>query len=268
MTKKAGLILFLFFSALPLPLTFAETKAVTVNLQGEVFVLRQDQKIPATESLSLQEGDQIITEKGQVDVVCNDRWAYRMMAGAETSIDKLQVHYTRIGFAKGDALFHVVSISKEGKENVKESQFEISTPTAVAAVRGTQFWGRISPQSKSSAGAFAVQEGMLEVYLKSLEISFTLNSDQALDIPAGFEIPAMRSATEAEKNAMKKIDEIPLFIIKANLEKELALLTSLENLSHQTKNKTSTQKLPMTSTLTSTAISKSPSSNDSIKSGA
>ena len=226
----------IFFSILvclfPTPLTAAELKVAIAKFEGIVSVERGKEKIEAKEGLPIKDQDRIIVGRGKVDVLCNDRWGFRLLDQTDAGFF-LNEKGVRIDLAKGNALFRI------NPEAPKKETFEVSTPTSIAAVRGTEFWGFVNPMGSSSAGTFAVKEGGVDVYLKNLEVSLTLTPAQALDLPQGFQIPSVRSATEMEMKAMDQIDEIPIFMLKANIAEELDVLSQLEGLTKKKESESS-----------------------------
>lgn len=82
------------------------------------------------------------------------------------------------------------------------------TPTAVAAVRGTQFWGRVNPADQP--GIFAVREGSVEITVRATNESVTVEAGRAVVIAPGGESIEERAAAEGELGAMEQIDEINL----------------------------------------------------------
>ena len=218
------LFLLIFFGGFS-QVSFAEGKVVAVNVQGSVQISQNGNQQALKENNQLSSSDKILTsEKTQVDLVCNDRWVLRILPNTELLLSKLGDFETQIDLQKGEALFYVA-------EN-KVRKFEVITPTAAATVRGqTKFWGKVMPQNKLSSGVFGVREGILEVHLRALEFDVTLNEGQAVDLPTGFQFPALRELKEVEKNTMQKIDEIPTLLLKANIENELYVLNQLNDLS-------------------------------------
>ncbi|HXV18743.1 MAG TPA: FecR domain-containing protein, partial [Candidatus Omnitrophota bacterium] len=91
-----------------------------------------------------------------------------------------------------------------------QSSFKVETPTAIAAVRGTQFWGRVEASlPENPVTTFAVRQGTVEIFAKSVEKTFTLEAGQALDIPAvETTVPVIRPALEGEMAAMAQADSI------------------------------------------------------------
>ena len=109
---------------------------------------------------------------------------------------------------------HLKIMSGNAVLNLKKlspaSTFKVETPTAVAAVRGTQFWGRVDLQKADNpVTTFAVREGIVTVMVKNAGKLFYLKKGQALDIPKNTSIaPSIRPALDAEMEAMKQASAI------------------------------------------------------------
>ena len=225
--------LFLFLIQIPRIMFADSPRIIAHQVQGSVKVQRKEELILVHEGTRFQENDKVMTEKdGYVDVIANEQWGMRLLPSSESLLVQVQNQQTKLELASGDFLFNVRPLGKEEK-------FEVETPTAVLAVRGTKFWGRITPKNVLSAGSFAVKEGIIEVTLKELKIPVTLAEDQAVDLPVGYAFPEVRSVSENEKADMKKIDSIPLFLLKANIGDQLALLQDLKKLKKPAQDKPS-----------------------------
>ncbi|EMG10215.1 sigma factor regulatory protein, FecR/PupR domain protein [Leptospira interrogans serovar Icterohaemorrhagiae str. Verdun HP] len=82
----------------------------------------------------------------------------------------------------------------------------VHTPTVVAAVRGTQFWGRVN--GKDETGTFAVREGAVEITRKSDNAKVLIEAGQALDLKPGDRDLKVRVAAKEELAAMEQIDQM------------------------------------------------------------
>ncbi len=105
--------------------------------------------------------------------------------------------------SKGNAILNLEKLPKG-------TSFQVETPTAIAAVRGTQFWGRVNPENPNNPiTTFAVRRGQVEVLAKSEGKKFILEAGQALDVPKDSEKPAaMRKALDEEMAAMAQADDV------------------------------------------------------------
>ncbi|MSR78227.1 MAG: hypothetical protein EXS63_08415 [Candidatus Omnitrophica bacterium] len=201
------------------------------KVTGDVTIVRGELTLKADNGTSFLEKDKIITgNDGSVDIVANDQWGIRIMPLTEAVLVLAQERETHIEMLSGDILFSIRPLGKDEK-------FTVETPTASLAVHSTKFWGRVTPKNVLSAGTVALKEGTVEIQLKELEIPITLNEGEATDLPVGYAFAEVRTASEYETALMEKIDEIPLFLMKANIGHQLDLLRNLDRLSKASKAK-------------------------------
>ena len=142
---------------LPTPATLA----TLTLMEGDVKVERQGKVIPAGEGQSLLDKDKLLTAKGRAEIQFTDGTTLR--ASEET----------RVGIAqgpKGSGLLRTVELTlgnlwfKVNKATqVVDSGTEFLTPTAVAAVRGTE--GEIGVAADGHS-QFALSTGALDVRSK------------------------------------------------------------------------------------------------------
>lgn len=88
----------------------------------------------------------------------------------------------------------------------KGQSLKVSTPTVVAAVRGTEFWGQVNKET--TTGTFAVRDGAVEIIRKSDNSSIIIEKGQALDIDPKAKDWKVRPAKQGELDAMAQIDQI------------------------------------------------------------
>lgn len=201
LTKTAvGLALSL---TLVLPAARAAEKAFISRLQGEAVIERGSEPIPASVGAPCQTGDVLRSGPGcTVDVTLNDQAGCRLLPESSFRIESAEAAATHLRLESGNAILNLDKLPSG-------STFQVETPTAVAAVRGTQFWGRVdSGQSASPVTTFAVREGTVEILAKGSGQTFTLQAGQALDIPQGADIPAVRAALVDEMSAMEQASSI------------------------------------------------------------
>jgi hypothetical protein len=157
----------------------SEASQIRVNaIKGEASVIRADQTLPIKAGDTLQQGDLIRTaSSGTVDLVVNNVAGYRALPDSESSILNADPKDTSLGVSKGKIVINLSKLSKD-------SSFQVKTPTAIAAVRGTQFSCAANPGDAGSS--FAVREGSVEVQTLSTGQSVMLNEGFALDVPLDF----------------------------------------------------------------------------------
>ena len=150
MTFPRRLLLAALALALAAPAVRAQD-AVLKELSGKVLVKAKGKRtfVPAAAGDGVSFGDQVETLRGAVvHVVFNDGAAVLVK---ENSLFGLQgsARRTVLGFPFGEFL-----IGLKRKLADKES-FKVQTPTAVAAVRGTLFWGKSDVDEGTDYACFA-----------------------------------------------------------------------------------------------------------------
>ncbi|HMU85040.1 MAG TPA: FecR domain-containing protein [Leptospiraceae bacterium] len=127
------------------PSEAAKTSMLIVFVTGDAFVVSQNKpEVPATVGMIVRENDVIRTESGSVDLQTVHGNAVRIRE--MTTLTVAAIHSkgeTKLGLKNGAVLAKVQKASKE-------ESFIISTPTAVAGVRGTTFSVEIGPDARSS----------------------------------------------------------------------------------------------------------------------
>ena len=190
-------------------------QVVVSNVQGSPMILRNGQPIPATAGMACQKYDVLKTTEGcVVDISVNNLAGCRILPSSECAIMETKEESMHLKIKNGNAVFHV------GKLGAKSS-FKVETPTAIAAVRGTQFWGRVDLQRSyanqkvastvviNPVTTFAVREGVVEVHPNPIGEKFTLQPGQALDIPKDVSVsPSIRPALAEEMQAMEQASTI------------------------------------------------------------
>jgi ferric-dicitrate binding protein FerR (iron transport regulator) len=124
----------------------------------------------------------------------------RLLGGTTVDLASVTDDHMHFTFTVGDILM------KAGKLGGR--MLMVETPTAVASIRGTQFWGQV--RKEGQAGTFAVREGAIEITFIKTGEKVLLETGDALDYSADQKRLAKRSAKEAELGAMKQIDEIKI----------------------------------------------------------
>ena len=194
-------------TALP---AFSETSEVVVsNVQGDVQIQRGTTMMPVTAGMTCQQGDIVKTGANcSADVTMNKLAGVRLLASSSGTITSSEKESMMVTINSGNAILNLNKLPKD-------STFKVETPTAIAAVRGTQFWGRVGDQKFEGAGlpkpytTFAVRQGSVEILAKNANKQFTLQPGEALDIPQeAEELPGIRKALPEEMKAMEQADSI------------------------------------------------------------
>lgn len=184
---------------------FAATEGCTVNqVMGQVQVIRDGQLTDVSAKDILKKGDILqASENGTVDMSMNELAGCRLLAGSRVKIDGWKLENMALSVEKGNVILNLQKLPKE-------SSFKVETPTAVAVVRGTQFWGRVDDtKTDSPVTTFAVREGVVEITDKATSQTFSVEKGKALDLPKdSAQAPVIREALPGEMQAMEQADAI------------------------------------------------------------
>lgn len=196
-------ILFILGSFCAFSYTASEKITVT-EISGAPEIIRQGQSMPASLGMTCQKNDQLkTTPQCSMDVALNGMAGCRVLPSSEVLIADASQNSMNIKVANGNVILNLQKLPKE-------STFKVETPTAIASVRGTQFWGRVDLQkAENPVTTFAVREGTVEILAKSLNKTFMVEKGSALDIPKDASVaPAIRAALPGELQAMEQADKI------------------------------------------------------------
>lgn len=142
-TRKAGLLAVLMLS-LTVAFAFncgeqkpseAQRSMIIVFASGNAMIVREGKEVPAKVGMVVNENDVLKTTNGTVDLQTKNGSAVRIRNYTTVTISKLYGEGsadTRLSMQHGGLLANVKR--KSGKEN-----FTVTTPTAIAGVRGTTF---------------------------------------------------------------------------------------------------------------------------------
>ena len=179
-------------SALSLPRAMAaEYYCEVMTLKGAAFVTSIDSVRKAMKQGDLLKiGDLVEVEKdGQVDLAFDKEWSNITRIWESSRVKIKSIYPTGLGLDRGDVF------AKLGKLP-KGTTFEIQTPTAIAAVRGTEFLTSVSEKGLTSVVS----------YQHSVEV-FNLDSNGGLG--------AHVIVRELEKTTVPRINEPPAPPVKA-----------------------------------------------------
>lgn len=198
--KRTICSFFLIFGALTSAAFAAEARVLKVS--GDAFVAAEDGIARIEEGRICKAGDMLMTRPGaSIDVILDGVAVCRMLPGTTAALAPTRGGRTQILIAEGDVVFNVRKLP-EG------AQFLVDTPTAVAAVRGTQFWGRVAGGPDAARTTFAVKEGVVNIAPKASDVSIDLAAGQAVDLTAADQPASSRRASDAEMAAMRIADEL------------------------------------------------------------
>ncbi len=168
------------------------------------MILRDGQTLPAAVGMDARNNDELKTEAGcMADVSLNGLAGCRVLPSSHCRIVNTATDGMSVKIESGNAILNLEKLPKG-------STFQVETPTALATVRGTQFWGRVERSSPDNpVTTFAVREGVVQVTPKGFNQNFSLQKGQALDIPKDTKAaPVMRPALPEEMDAMQQASEI------------------------------------------------------------
>lgn len=195
---------FIFFVLLASSHAHAELKLT--KLDGTATVLREGKELTAEPNMELKQWDKIKTVSGAtVDFGWNKSKAgIRVLPESIVTIQEDSNEKMQIEIEIGNILANL-------REKLKPTtSFEVITPTAVAAVRGTQFWGRVQNQA-APVTTFAVKEGRVELTVRESGKKFQLEQGQALDVSRlNVNLAVVRPALPVEMQAMQQAEEISI----------------------------------------------------------
>ncbi|EMN18081.1 sigma factor regulatory protein, FecR/PupR family [Leptospira borgpetersenii str. Brem 328] len=125
--------------------------------------------------------------------------SFRLLGGSTATLAALNADSASFQVSEGNILIKASKLTKG-------QSLLVDTPTVVAAVRGTQFWGRVN--KKDETGTFAVREGAVEITRKSDNIKVLVEAGQAVDLKPGDKDLKTRAAAKEELAAMEQIDQM------------------------------------------------------------
>lgn len=143
---------------------------------GDVTIIRSSSNNPVTnKEVRLYFGDRIVTGKNSsAMLIFADKSRLLLQSSSELIMDKLTVYGdggmadTRLRLPKGRVDAQIIP------KKINRSRYEITTPAAVAAVRGTEF--RVSAENSRPVSRSEVLKGLVAVG----------SNGANLDVPAGF----------------------------------------------------------------------------------
>jgi hypothetical protein len=182
-------------------LALAENAVIT-HSQGAPVIQRNGQEIAAANGTACQANDILKTADGcLLDLSLNNKAGCRILPGSEVLLVSSANTDMQVQVVSGNVILNI--------DKLKGSTFKVESPTAIAAVRGTQFWGRVMGPADSPVTTFAVREGAVEVFAKAQGKTYTVNAGEAIDIPKdGTSIPVVRPALAEELLAMEQASAI------------------------------------------------------------
>lgn len=175
---------------------FADESSI-IKIQGDATIVRAGQMIQATEGARLNQGDVIKTSaNGTVDFSMNALAGTRVLPASEVAVEDAQKKAMRVKLRSGQAVFNLEKLPQN-------SSFQVSTPTAIASVRGTQFTGRVQGGDLST---FTVRDDAIQVQRlegdRPIGEPLTINSGFSCDI--NLQALSARPASGTELTVMEQ----------------------------------------------------------------
>lgn len=162
--------------------------------EGEPQLVRAGQTLPAVTGTPIEQGDVLRAPKGsRVDFSVNGIAGLSAAEGAECEVAKASESEMRIDLALGELRANI-------KKLPHNASFSVETPTAIAAVHGTQFTSVVSMNEQNLPdSSFIVRDSKIDVTVKSSGEKITLDEGLALDVPSiPSGTPGARQASGAE----------------------------------------------------------------------
>lgn len=142
-------------------------------VSGTVQLQRGGATLPVTQGMPVQVGDRIITgDDGQVSVLLTDQSTLELADSSNVVIDQHAGATTRVNLAEGKLRSFVNRTIGAATPN-----FEVHTPNAVAAARGTLFTVIFTLPATSQLD---VDDGVVN-------LANVINLPGGVDVPAGYE---------------------------------------------------------------------------------
>ncbi|HTL71559.1 MAG TPA: FecR domain-containing protein [Candidatus Eisenbacteria bacterium] len=174
-----------------------------VKTRGDVVILRGEKLLTASSGMRCRRGDQVLTRgPAEADLAWGGLWGCRMLDSTILSVTGTDPASMAVRLEKGFMLFRFRRLPPD-------CAFNLDTPTAIAAVRGTQFAVRVTDEGGRNRATFAVLKGKLRVEPKSGGKPLPLRAGEASDVFAG-EAPKPRLLTAAERADLAQAGRLSL----------------------------------------------------------
>ncbi|EQA51627.1 adhesin Lsa19 [Leptospira kmetyi] len=179
------------------PKVAESSDAVVTFLKGKASVIGTGKELSPLANVT--EKQSVKTDSEAVLDLTSKLGSFRLLGGSTATLATLNAESASFQVSEGNVLI------KAGKL-AKGQSLLVDTPTVVAAVRGTQFWGRVN--GKDESGTFAVREGAVEITRKSDNARVLIEAGQAVDLKPGEKDLKPRTAAKEELAAMEQIDQM------------------------------------------------------------
>ncbi|WP_201027696.1 adhesin Lsa19 [Leptospira borgpetersenii] len=191
------LIAILFFFIVCKPKVLESSDAVVTFLRGKASIVETGKELSPLANVT--EKQSVKTDSDAVLDLTSKLGSFRLLGGSTATLAALNADSASFQVSEGNILIKASKLTKG-------QSLLVDTPTVVAAVRGTQFWGRVN--KKDETGTFAVREGAVEITRKSDNIKVLVEAGQAVDLKPGDRDLKTRAAAKEELAAMEQIDQM------------------------------------------------------------
>lgn len=191
------LIAILFFFIVCKPKVLESSDAVVTFLKGKASIVETGKELSPLANVT--EKQSVKTDSDAVLDLTSKLGSFRLLGGSTATLAALNADSASFQVSEGNILIKASKLTKG-------QSLLVDTPTVVAAVRGTQFWGRVN--KKDETGTFAVREGAVEITRKSDNIKVLVEAGQAVDLKPGDRDLKTRTAAKEELAAMEQIDQM------------------------------------------------------------
>ena len=180
---------------------FSEAPEIVVSrVTGKASIERD------TTSLKISRGDQcllndtIVTQPlCEVDVVWGGFWGCRILGKSSITLTSIDLRDQSVRLNQGGMILRFEKMPPK-------SRFQLETPTAFAAVRGTRFMANVIASPEVNETTFAVLRGKVEIVSKATGSTYQLAADQAAVIYADRML--VRNLTRKERKRLKDADSL------------------------------------------------------------
>jgi ferric-dicitrate binding protein FerR (iron transport regulator) len=196
-------ILFCVFLCLICPYSAeaAEAEVVISRMEGQARIIRGDRVLQGQPQTQVLLNDVLETAAAsKADIVWGGAWGCRLLESSRVKMTGIDTKDQRMELEKGGALFHF-------KQMPKKSEFQISTPTAIASVRGTQFMVKTF-EGKDITTTIAAIHGTVMVTSITTDMRYRLRAGEALDIPFMGKKDFLRQITPEERALLAETSRI------------------------------------------------------------
>ncbi|GIX42038.1 MAG: hypothetical protein KatS3mg129_1771 [Leptospiraceae bacterium] len=208
---------------------FSQSKALVVFKKGKSYVINNNQKKEIKINTILNENDIIKTEKdAYVNLQLSNGVLIRVGGNTQITLNKIVRKDNNEEF--GIQLSQGEVLSKVEKDKKKKIKLDIQSPTAIASVRGTEFF----VEAEKDSSTIAVNEGKVEVS--------SIDGSQKQTVEAGEKIIATfkemkKSILETyEKQKFEMLQELEK-TKKQNFENVIKQIEKNQQLIEEQKNK-------------------------------